>query len=72
MVLKDLPFAIAYLDDIIISSKTKEDHLDHLKQVLHKLWSAKLCMKLGKCHFFAKDIQYLYHILNTTDIKPLS
>ena len=36
-VLKDLPFAISYLDDIIIYNKPAENHLDHLKQVIHKL-----------------------------------
>ena len=37
-VLKDLPFVIAYLDDIIIYSKTaKKKHLNHLQQVFHKL-----------------------------------
>ena len=70
-VLKDLPFTIAYLDDIIIYSKTSKDHLDHLQQVFHKLWNAKLSMKLRKCHFFAKEIQHLGHILRTTGIKPL-
>ena len=68
-VLKDLPFAIAYLDDIIYS-KT-EEHLDHLEQVFHKLHNAELSMKLSKCHFFAKEIQYLGHILNTTGIKAI-
>ena len=42
-VLKDLPFAIAHLDDIIIYTKTAEEHLDHLQQVFHKLCDAELC-----------------------------
>ena len=55
IVLKDLPFAIAYFDDIIIHSKTTKEHLDHL-QVFHKLCDAELTMKLRKCHFFAMEI----------------
>ena len=53
-ILKDLNFAIAYLDDITIFSRTAEEHLDHIKQVLEKLGSAHLSMKLSKCHFFMK------------------
>ena len=62
-VLKDLPFAIAYWEDIIIYSKTAEEHLDHLQQVFHKICDAEVSMKVSNCHFFAKEIQYLGHVL---------
>ena len=70
-VLKDLPFTMAYLDDIIIYSSTPEEHLQHIKTVFKKLCHAKLSMKLSKCHFFAKEIQYLGHILGIEGIKPV-
>ena len=69
-ILKDFDFAIAYLDDIIIFSKTAEEHLDHIK-VCEKLRSTHLSMKLSKCYFFTKEIQYLGYILRTKGIKPL-
>ena len=70
-VLKDLPFAMAYLDDIIIYSSTLEEHLEHIRMVFEKLCDAKLSIKLSKCHLFAKDIQYLRHILGKEGIKPV-
>ena len=57
-ILKDFNFTIAYLDNIIIFSKTPEGHLTHTRQVFEKLHSAKLSMKLSKCLFFSKEIQY--------------
>ena len=70
-VLKDLPFAMAYLDDIIIYSSTPEEHLQHIKTVFKEPHHAKLSMKLSKCHFFTKEIQYLGHILGVEGIKPV-
>ena len=69
--LKDFNFTIAYLDNIIIFSRTAEEYLSHIKQVFEKVWAAKLSMKLSKCHFFSKEIQYLGHILSTKGMQPL-
>ena len=55
-ILKDFPFAIAYLDDIIIFSKTPQEHLSHIQMVFEKLKSANLSMKKSKCSFFSKEI----------------
>ena len=70
-ILKDFPFAIGYLDDIIIFSKTPQEHLSRICMVFEKLKSANLSMKKSKCSFFSKEIQYLGHILSATGIGPL-
>ena len=67
-ILKDFPFTIAYLDDIIILSKTPQEHLSHICVVFKKLKSANLSMKKSKYSFFSKEIQYLGHILSATGI----
>ena len=70
-VLKDFPFAITYLDDIIIFSSAAEECLYHIRQIFEKLWTVHISMKLSECHFFAKEIQYLGKILSTMGIRPL-
>ena len=70
-ILKDFNFTTAYLDNIIIFSNTPDEHLSHIKNVFEKLQSAKLSMKMSKCNFFSKEIQYLGHILSATGIRPL-
>ena len=67
-ILKDFNFMIAYLDDIIIFSKTPQEHLSHIRKVFKKLRSAKHSVKMSKCHFFSKEIQYLGNILSTIGI----
>ena len=67
-ILKDFNFTIAYLDDIIIFSKTPQEHLSHIRKAFKKLRSARLSMKMSKCYFFSKEIQYLGHILSATGI----
>ena len=71
-ILKDINFAIAYLDNIIIFSKTPQEHLSHIIIVFKKLKSANLSMKKSKCSFFSKEFQYLGHILSATGVKTLT
>ena len=54
--------------NIKIFSTTPQEHLSHIRVVFEKLQSAELFMKLSKCNFFSKEIQYLGHILSTTGI----
>ena len=68
-ILKDFPFTIAYLDDIIIFSKTPQECLSHFCMVFEKLKTANLSMKKSKCSFFSREIQYSGHILSATGIQ---
>ena len=56
-------FAMGYLDDIIIFSKTEEEHLQHLEEIFTRLCNFGLKMKHEKCSFFKKHIQYLGHLV---------
>ena len=51
-------FAMGYLDDIIIFSKTEEEHLQHLEEIFIRLRKFGLKMKREKCSFFKKHIQF--------------
>ena len=70
-VLQGLDFAIAYLDDIIIFSNNKLEHLQHLETVFKRLQDAGLKLKESKCDFFRSQIHYLGHMLSAEGIQPL-
>jgi hypothetical protein len=56
-------FVQVFLDDILIYSKNKREHEEHLRVVLSCLRENKLYGKLSKCSFFQKEIHYLGHII---------
>lgn len=70
IVLEGLPFAIAYIDDVLIYSETLEDHLSHIQQVFDRLKKHKLKLKLKKCQFLRKETNYLGFKITTDGIKP--
>ena len=63
--LEDLNWKIAlvYLDDIIIFSKSKEEHYHNLQLVFEKIKQHGLKVKLKKCHFLKESVKFLGHIL---------
>ena len=70
-VLKGCNFAMGYLDDIIIYSKSEKEHLEHLEEIFTRLKTAGLKLKLEKCCFFKKHIQYLGLLISADGIQPL-
>jgi hypothetical protein len=63
-------FVIVYLDDLLVFSKTQEEHLAHVRKVLERLREHKLYAKLVKCHFMASELKYLGHVVGRDGIKP--
>ncbi|GFU00925.1 retrovirus-related Pol polyprotein from transposon opus [Trichonephila clavipes] len=56
-------YAQAYMDDVVIFSKTIEEHLVHLELVLAELEKLGFSVRLDKCSFAAKRIKYLGHTI---------
>ena len=63
-------FVLVFLDDILIFSRTKEEHLQHIKAVLHRLRSEKFFGRLHKCEFFRTEVEYLGFDVGKDGIKP--
>ncbi len=61
---------LVYLDDIIVFSKSIDDHINHLATVFKLLAINGLKLKLKKCEFFKDKIDYLGHVVSTEGVAP--
>lgn len=70
-VLKDFTskFLVVYLDDSLIFSMTKEEHLKHIMVVLSRLKEEHLTINLDKCDFMKQELVYLGFFLSQGDLK---
>ena len=57
-------FVIVFIDDILIYSKNKKEHEEHLRMVLKMLRKKKLYAKFSKCEFWLDSVSFLGHVVS--------
>jgi hypothetical protein len=57
-------FIVVFIGDILIYSQNEEEHGEHLRKVLQRLWDCQLYAKLSKCEFWINEVMFLGHIRN--------
>ena len=66
----NLTYALIYLDDMIVFSRTEEEHLHHLRVVFGRFLEHGLKLKPSKCHFLQDQITFLGHEILADSMKP--
>jgi hypothetical protein len=61
-------FAMVFIDDILIYSKSEEEHAQHLRVILQCLRDHQLYVKFSKCAFWLKEVLFLGHVISTEGI----
>ena len=69
--LKSIPGVCVYLDDIIISGSTEQEHLDRLNRVLALIAESDFRVAKEKCAFQQCEVSYLGHMIDKNGLHPL-
>ena len=70
VILGDLPFCTVYIDDILVFSKSVEEHLQHLRIILQRLRDYGLILHPQKCSLAKEEIEFLGHSLSSQGVAP--
>ena len=70
-ILGDLPFCAFYVDDILLFSTSREQHMEHLHIVLNRLQENGLVVRFDKCIFGVQEVDFLGHHLSSKGVAPL-
>ena len=63
-------YIAVYLDDILVFSRSLEEHRNHLKQVFKRIEEVGLKLNPKKCSFACQRVEYLGHVITTQGLKP--
>ena len=63
-------FVSVYMDDLLVYSKTLDDHLDNLRKVLNRLREVNMKLQPVKCHFFRQTVEFFGHVLTSQGLLP--
>ncbi|KAK4474285.1 hypothetical protein MN116_000373 [Schistosoma mekongi] len=69
--LRGLHFVYAYIDDLMIASKTPKEHMEHLQQLFQRLKEYSVTVNPDKCEFGKQPLQFLGHVVNSKGITPI-
>jgi Reverse transcriptase (RNA-dependent DNA polymerase) len=61
-------FIMCYLDDILVYSRSEEEHRRHVEEVLQRLRKEKMFCKESKCHFKQQQVKFLGHVVSAKGI----
>ena len=62
-------FIVIFIDDILVYSRTEEEHEEHLRIVLQTLKEHKLYAKFSKCEFWLEKVTFLGHIISKSGLE---
>ncbi|GBG84364.1 hypothetical protein CBR_g38336 [Chara braunii] len=65
-------YVLIYLDDILVYSRSLDEHVEHLRTVLERLRQAKYIANRDKCEFARQELEYLGHYVTPQGIRPLA
>ena len=69
--LKSIQQVVVYLDDILVTEVTTEEHCKSLEEVLSRLEKAGLLAEKNKCQFVAPSVTYLGHVIDSEGLHPI-
>jgi transposase InsO family protein len=69
-VFANMPFVFVYLDDILIASRTDEEHVEHVALVLEQLRKFGLVINADKCEFGVSTVEFLGHVISEHGATP--
>ena len=70
-VLRGLPFAFAYIDDVLIANRDINEHQNHLLQVFERRAHFSLKINISKCDFAVSKLNFLGHMIDEQGITPV-